>query len=73
MLDQISKYAKYNFLVNLELTFWFSVNGRFAPGMAEIGAAFSAMWRDADENREKWGCALKLSLTTASNHTNKLI
>ncbi|KAH6669291.1 hypothetical protein B0J14DRAFT_657385 [Halenospora varia] len=43
------------------------VNGRYAPGMAEVGETYSAMWKDAEENREKWGFLGKTTGLKTSN------
>jgi len=43
------------------------VNGRYAPGMAAVGEAYSEMWKDAEENREKWGFLGKTTGLKTSN------
>ena len=40
--------------------------GKFSPGAREINDIFQAMWREAEQNRTKWGCKLQhLSLLFA--------
>lgn len=31
--------------------------GLFAPGFKNVGDYFGNMWKDAEANVEKWGCA----------------
>ena len=30
--------------------------GLFAPGFKDVGGFFQNMWKDAEEDGEKWGC-----------------
>ena len=30
--------------------------GKFGPGAVEINEVFNDMWREAENNRSKWGC-----------------
>jgi len=34
--------------------------GKLAPGMVDIDIVFKNMWREAEKNREKWGCKFNI-------------
>lgn len=33
--------------------------GKFGPGAVEVNEVFNNMWREAEQNRDKWGCKSK--------------
>lgn len=39
--------------------------GLFAPGFKKVGEFFENMWKDAEANREKWGCEYLKALRAA--------
>lgn len=39
--------------------------GLFAPGFANVGDYFQNMWKDAEADREKWGCEYLEEFLTA--------
>ena len=46
------------FSAELNLTVWYSAQGRFAPGYIAAGDYFQAMLKEAERNDLQWGCRL---------------
>lgn len=47
--------SKESIVVLVLAASWTHPNGRFSPGSEQVGVYFNAMWREAQENREKYG------------------
>ena len=52
----MSLYLKKNARILARALIFDSPMGVFAPGFKTMGVYFQDMWKDAEANREKWGC-----------------
>ena len=46
--------------------------GKLAPGMEEVGTAFKNMWKELDENSEKFGCTFALPSFQSTRHRSTI-